>query len=117
MIQNHAEQNAEHYKLLRENSMYRDEFITDCLREEIMMNMPYQPCPHDDCQKDKDYCCDCCNGDLYISPDQPEPKWSNKQWDYVQQLESEITGWRQKHSEMMKTLDQLAKRPKKSRYD
>lgn len=22
-----------------------------------------------DCQKDKDYCCDCCDGDLYVSPD------------------------------------------------
>ncbi len=26
----------------------------------------------DDCQQDKDYCCDCHKGNLYKSPDQPD---------------------------------------------
>ena len=43
--QSHAEQNAEHYKLLRENPEYLHEFKMDVLREEIMMAMPYYPEP------------------------------------------------------------------------
>ena len=31
-----------------------------------------EQCKHDDCQADKDYCCDCCDGSLYRSPDQPD---------------------------------------------
>jgi len=30
------------------------------------------PCERDDCQMDKDYCCDCNDGSLYRSPDQPD---------------------------------------------
>ena len=26
----------------------------------------------EDCRRDKDYCCDCVDGDLYISPDSYE---------------------------------------------
>jgi hypothetical protein len=34
--------------------------------------VPASGCPHDDCQRDKDKCCDCFNGNLYKSPDQPD---------------------------------------------
>lgn len=40
-----------------------------------------------------------------------EPVWTRRQYDKVQQLQSEVEGWRQKHAEMMKTLDKLT--PKK----
>ncbi len=33
-----------------------------------------EECKRDDCQADKDYCCDCNEGDLYKSPDQPDPR-------------------------------------------
>ncbi len=38
--------------------------------------------------------------------------WSNKQWDYVEQIKSEVTGWRQKHAEMMLKFDK-----KRTGYD
>ncbi len=36
-----------------------------------------------------------------------EPQWNNRQWDKVQQLESEVRGWRQKHAESLKDIDRL----------
>ena len=39
-----------------------------------MMPEEEEQCNRDDCQADKDYCCDCNEGDLYKSPDQPDPR-------------------------------------------
>ncbi len=36
----HAEMQKYHYQALREDPMYRMEFMMDVLREEMMMNMP-----------------------------------------------------------------------------
>ena len=37
-------------------------------------------------------------------PDRVEP-WTNRQWDKVQQLESEVVGWREKHAEVLLEID------------
>jgi len=39
-----------------------------------------------------------------------QPAWSKKQWDKVQQLQSEVMGWRQKHSEALLAIDKLTKK-------
>lgn len=48
----------------------------------------------------------------------PELEWNGKQWDIVQQIQSELRGWREKHAEMLLKLDKLNKKLKKaeSRY-
>ena len=33
------------------------------------------------------------------------PEWNRKQWDTVEQLQSEVRGWRQKHAELLLALD------------
>ena len=43
MIQSHAEQNAEHYKYLRTDPFYREQFMQDVMYEELMMQMPVYP--------------------------------------------------------------------------
>ena len=49
----------------------------------------------------------------------PELKWVRQQWDVVNQLKSEITGWRKKHADMLVVIDELQKLldKKKSKYD
>ncbi len=47
---------------------------------------------------------------------EPEPLWTARQWDSVEQLKSEVTGWRKKHAEMLLKLDQLTKQKPKSKY-
>ncbi len=39
----------------------------------------------------------------------PQPEWEVRQWDKVQQLQSEIIGWRPKHAEMMLKFDKKRK--------
>lgn len=39
--------------------------------------------------------------------DRVEPRWAGRQWDKVQQLESEVVGWRKKHSLTLKEIDSL----------
>ncbi len=46
-----------------------------------------------------------------------EPLWSSRQWDKVQQLQSEVMGWRQKHAEMMMELDKMRKPKRNPKYD
>ena len=36
-----------------------------------------------------------------------EPKWTARQWDKVELLESEVVGWRQKHAEALKEIEKL----------
>ncbi len=38
---------------------------------------------------------------------QSEPEWTSRQWDMVQQLRSEVTGWRKNHAEMMLAVDKI----------
>jgi hypothetical protein len=45
------------------NSKYETEIHTKNIRISIKCQ---------DCQQDKDYCCDCYNGGMYVSPDIPE---------------------------------------------
>lgn len=40
---------------------------------------------------------------------QPEPEWLVNQWDIVQQLQSEIRGWRTKYNETLNELEKLLK--------
>lgn len=64
--------------------------------------------------------CDYCNKPDYYrevekpAPESqlPKPEWTGRQWDKVQQLQSEVEGWRQKHSETMLALDKLTKKIK-----
>jgi len=37
------------------------------------------------------------------------PEWNRKQWDKLQQLESEVKGWRPKHYEALTEIDRLTK--------
>ena len=46
----------------------------------------------------------------------PQPQWVGSQWDALNQLKSEVQGWRQKHATMMTELDKLNKKPK-SKFD
>lgn len=36
-----------------------------------------------------------------------QPEWTNRQWDKVQQLESEVVGWREKHATTLLEIDKL----------
>ena len=56
--------------------------------------------------------CDGCYSyqEAIVQPIKEEPVWLIKQWDKVQQLQSEVQGWRQKHAEMMVALDKLQKK-------
>ncbi len=87
----HADQNAEHYKLLRTNPFYYAEFINDCRIEEMMENMP--------------------TGASITPPAEEMPptlqhRPIHKEMD---QLKAEVRGWRGKHAEMMLALDKLTK--------
>ena len=44
----------------------------------------------------------------------PQPAWTGGQWDKVQQLQSEVQGWRQKHAETLLAIDKLVKAKKKA---
>jgi hypothetical protein len=48
--------------------------ILTCLGNEAIRITIANKCNRDDCQADKDYCCDCFCGNLYKSPDQPDPR-------------------------------------------
>ena len=93
----HYELEKYHYQALK-NPMYRMEYMFDILREELMMNLPYL--------KEE-------------RPDEslPEPEWTKKQWGYVQQIKSEVVGWRQKHAELQLAIDKLQPKRKKPKYD
>jgi hypothetical protein len=90
MIQSHSQQNSEHYKLLKTNLFYRQDFINDCLREEMMMNMPIQQVS------------------LPAITSIIETEWSKKQWSYVLQLKAQILHLQNKVVELSKS-----KKPKK----
>jgi len=47
----------------------------------------------------------------------PQAKWAAKQWDKVQQLQSEVTGWREKHAKIMLAYEKAFPKKKKSKYD
>ena len=38
-----------------------------------------------------------------------QPEWTGKQWDIVEQILSEVRGWRQKHAETLLVADKAKK--------
>lgn len=38
---------------------------------------------------------------------EPEPLWTARQWDSVEQLKSEVRSWRKKHAETLLAIDKL----------
>lgn len=44
--------------------------------------------------------------------DSPEPQWTKKQWEYVQQIKSEVLHYRKEYANIMLELDKLVKRGK-----
>ncbi len=76
-------------------------------------------CINSDCPNIKSRWCWACQYYVpIVVPDPtPEPAWQKSQWDKVQQLQSEVVGWRQKHSEMMLELDKMRKPKRKLKYD
>ncbi len=40
----------------------------------------------------------------------PQPEWSGNQWDIVNQLRSEIRGWREKYNQTLNELEKLKPR-------
>ena len=61
-----------HNKALREHPEYQMEGMLDCLREEMMLNMPVAP-----------------NAEfMYQESNQPE--WTKRQWSEVQQLKAQV---------------------------
>ena len=46
----------------------------------------------------------------------PEPEWTQKQGDTVQQLKSEVVGWRQKHALALLEIDSLKALLSRKRY-
>ena len=61
-----------HDKALREHPEYQMEGVMDCLREEMMMNMPVAP------------------EQVYQESRQLEKTWSKRQWGIVQQLKAQV---------------------------
>ena len=81
----HSELEKDHYQALK-NPAYQIEGMIDVLREEMMMNMPY---PQE------------------VPQERIEPRWERKQWDIVEQLRAEVTGWREKHAKALFEIDKL----------
>ena len=81
MRNSYAEAQAEHNRLLRESPEYRLNEQMEIMREEILMQMPVFPW---------DYLHELEDRITALEQRQPE-KWEGKQWDYVQQLRSEVT--------------------------
>ncbi len=50
---------------------------------------------------------------LEIKPPIEQPEWTRKQWDAIQQLRSEVAGWREKHAESLLAIDKLAQQLQK----
>ena len=46
-----------------------------------------------------------------------QPQWTGKQWDKIQQLQSEVEGWRQKHAEALLAIDKQKKLEKTYQYN
>lgn len=83
----HAEMEKWHYQALK-NPRYQMEGMMDVMREEMSMTMPL------------------------LDREEPTPvykdtEWTNQQWGVIEQLKSELVGWRQKHAEALKEIDSL----------
>jgi len=67
--------------------------------------------------------CDYCNKPQYYrdieQPQKidPEPEWTKRQWYKVQQLQSEVADWRQKHAEALLAIDKLLDSNKRKTSD
>lgn len=70
-----------HNKALREHPEYQAEGMMDCLREEMLMNMPL-------CQ------------DTLEEPRQLEEPWDKRQWDTIKQLKAQVLFLSSKVNEM-----------------
>jgi len=102
MIRSHADMQSEHYRAVRTSPMYVAEALADIMREELSMSMPY---PTEVLSYPKEI--------------QPEPEWSKRQWDKVQQLEAEVLHYRQEIAEYTAKVDKLtaSKKGKTTDYD
>ncbi len=63
--------------------------------------------------------CDVCYSynEALVQPIKEETEWVGRQWDAFTQLRSEVTGWRQKHAEILLELNHLKKRTPTSQWE
>ena len=78
-----------HNKALK-NPLYQMEGMMDCLREEIMMNMPqFDEGGHP-------------NWEVIANTTREEPEWTRRQYDRVQQLEARVLHYQKLVQELLK---------------
>ena len=62
--------------------------------------------------------CEHCGGYTPTYETIPEPEWTRRQWDKVQQIQAEVEGWRPKHTEMERALEKaMIKKKRVKKYD
>lgn len=88
---------GEHNRALK-HPEYQMEGMLDCLREEMMMNMPVYPEP------------------IYQER-QLEESWTNRQWDYVQQLKADQVNLRKTLYDTLKEIKERANASKRKTTD